>query len=110
MLAGGLCSCTSDIIKPKASVVPDSAKFSLNVIPIFTKSCAIPGCHNGTGHGPDLSAANAYNNLTLGGYYDTDHPELSILYVEITGDMSKYTTKQDSDTILKWIKQGALDN
>ncbi|MEO5603755.1 MAG: hypothetical protein ABIR06_22745 [Cyclobacteriaceae bacterium] len=111
MLAGGLFACTYDIIEPKTSEVPDSVSFSLNVLPIFTKSCNISGCHSKAGIPPDLSEQNAYIRLTFFGYIYTDAPEESIIYQKIsTGTMKQNATDQDRAMILKWIEQGALDN
>jgi hypothetical protein len=111
VLAGVLASCTYVEIKPKKVVVPDSVKFSLNIIPLFNTSCSKSGCHSKGGIPPDLSSSNAYNSLTFFGYVDVDAPESSILYEKITtGSMKNNATDQDRALILQWIKQGALDN
>jgi hypothetical protein len=111
-LAISLFACTNDtIIKPKVTV-PDSISFKLNVIPIFNTSCNTSiGCHAKGGKTPDLSEANAYNNLMLYNLINTDVPEESDLYIKITtGTMKVHATDQDRAIILEWIKQGALDN
>lgn len=112
LLAGvAMASCTWEEIKPKKIVVGDSAKFSLNIIPIFTANCAKSGCHIKGGQAPDLSSQNAYTSLIYYGYIDTDFPESSILYEKIaTGSMKDKATDTDRALILQWIKQGALDN
>lgn len=106
-----LASCTYEEISPKKVEVPDSVKFSANIIPIFNTSCNQSGCHNKGGIPPDLSPQNAYVSLTFFGYVDIDAPEESILYEKIaTGSMAKFATVQDRELIRKWIQQGALDN
>jgi len=111
LLCAGLASCTDYVIKPAKVVVPDSVKFNANIIPIFTASCAKPGCHAIGGHVPDLTPANAYTSLIYYGYVNTDYPDQSILYQKITtGSMKGNATDQDRELILKWIQQGALNN
>ena len=106
-----VASCTYEEIKPQKVDVPDSVKFSLNIIPIFNTSCNTTGCHNKGGIPPDLSPENAYTSLSFFGYLDTDIPESSIIYEKIlTGSMKNSATDQDRSLILKWIKQGAQDN
>lgn len=107
----GLASCTWEEIKPQKVTTPDSAKFTLNIQPIFNTSCAKSGCHVKGGQAPDLSSGNAYTSLIFYGYVDTDLPEASILYQKITsGSMKDKATDADRALILKWIQQGALDN
>ncbi len=112
MLAGGLSACTYETIKPaKPAEVPSTVSFSVNVQPIFNKTCAAPGCHSKSGKAPDLTAGSSYTSLTAYGYLDTDVPNQSIIYQKITvGTMKKYSSDQDAAIILKWIEQGALTN
>jgi len=111
ILGGALASCTWEEIKPQKVTVPDSAKFSVNILPIFSANCAKSGCHVKGFQAPDLSAANAYTSLIYYGYVDTDFPEQSALYLKITsGSMKDKATDVDRALILKWIQQGALDN
>ena len=111
ILSGALASCTWEEVKPQKVKVPDSVKFSVNIIPIFTANCAKSGCHVKGIQAPDLSAPNAYGSLTFYGYVDTDFPEQSSLYLKITsGSMKDKATDADRALILKWIQQGALDN
>jgi hypothetical protein len=111
IVGGVLASCTWEEIKPQKVTVPDSAKFALNIVPIFTTNCAKSGCHVKGFQAPDLSAPNAYTSLIYYGYVDTDSPEQSALYLKITtGSMKDKATDVDRALILKWIQQGALDN
>lgn len=110
-VSGALASCTYEEIKPQKVEVPDSVKFSVNIIPIFNTSCNKSGCHNKGGIPPDLSEENAYTSLIFFGYVEVDVPESSILYEKIiTGSMKINATDQDRALILEWIKQGAQDN
>ena len=110
-VAGVFASCADYVnIKPK-SVVPDSVKFSVNIIPIFNAKCNTPGCHATGSQSPDLSPQKAYNSLIFYGFVDTDTPASSIIYQKIsTGSMQGNASQNDRDLILKWIQQGALDN
>ncbi len=111
LVSGMIASCTYEEIKPQKVDVPDSVKFSVNIIPIFNSSCNGSGCHNTGGIPPDLTEPNAYTSLIYFGYVDVDVPESSILYEKITtGSMKGNATDQDRALILEWIKQGALDN
>jgi hypothetical protein len=105
-----LQSCQYEWVDPIDSVVPDNVSFSADIIPIFNSSCV--GCHKTGGTAPDLSAANAYNSLINGGFVNTATPESSEIYIETApgGGMNTYAKPGDSDVILKWIQQGALNN
>lgn len=110
-IAVGVSSCTYYENPVVPVVVPDSVKFSANVLPIFDARCDNPGCHATGGIKPDLTAPNAYNSLTVYGYVDTEFPDQSTLYLKVhTGSMAKFTQPSDPEIILKWIQQGALDN
>lgn len=105
-------SCTYHINENEPVEVPDSVFFSSDIIPIFNARCNNPGCHSANAIPPDLTAANAYNSLTLFGYVDTENPESSVLYRAIApgGSMEALATNQDRALILKWIEQGAQNN
>jgi hypothetical protein len=86
-----------------------------DIIPIFNKSCNISGCHNSGGIKPDLTAANSYNSLTVGNYYNTAVPESSTLYLWMTGKKgtpmpTDGINKDYNALVLAWIKQGAQNN
>src|ERR1041385_1654318 len=109
LACGVLSSCTWEEIKPQKVAVPETVKFSANIIPVLTANCAKSGCHVKGYQAPDLSAANAYTSLIYYGYVDTDFPEQSSVYIKITtGSMKDKATDTDRALILKWIQQGAL--
>ena len=93
------------------SSIPDVVSFQDDVIPVFAGSCAISSCHGGT-KTPDLTAENAYFDLSSGNFLNVDNPENSELYKKISGNgsMAQYATDLDRAIILKWIQQGAEDN
>ena len=89
--------------------------FAADILPIFNSSCNTSGCHNAGGKSPDLTAANAYNSLSTGNYFNVGNPVSSELYLWMTGKkgVPMPTTGINKDynaLILAWIKQGALNN
>ena len=89
--------------------------FSNDIIPIFSKNCSVSGCHTTGGHVPDLSAANAYNSLKIGNYFNTGNPESSLVYLWLTGKKNTPMpvggiNKDINAMVLAWIKQGANNN
>ena len=108
-----LAACTSKTIQPPDLPIPSgNLSFSKDVAPIFTKSCALSGCHASGFIQPDLTASNAYNSLISMSLVDTLQPEQSALYKKITqGTMKPYlSSPEDGQIILYWIKQGAKNN
>jgi hypothetical protein len=109
------CYKDKTVVSDTGAVITRTVTFANDIIPIFSKSCSISGCHTAGGHVPDLSAANAYNSLKIGNYFNTNNPESSVLYLWLTG---KKTTQMpvggmDKDInamVLAWIKQGANNN
>ena len=89
--------------------------FAADILPIFNNSCNTSGCHSAGGISPDLSAANAYNSLSAGSYFNVGDPVSSELYLWMTGKngapMPTNGINQDYNAlILAWIKQGAQNN
>ena len=105
-------SCLNETIVPITEPVPDIISFSNDIIPIFNENCNMGGCHNSGGIAPDLSADNAWNALSLGGYIDTINVAGSILYQKIAvgGSMSQFASEQDRVLIFGWIEKGAPKN
>jgi hypothetical protein len=106
-------SCQYEWLDPVDYVPPppgDTTSFSLDVVPIFTESCA--SCHSTGGIAPDLTPANAYADLFAENMIDVAVPENSILYIKMAteGSMNKYTKVGDPEIVLQWIKEGALNN
>jgi hypothetical protein len=106
-------SCAKDTLVPEGNSLNPSqtVSFANDIQPIFTKSCALSSCHNGS-KAPDLSAGKAYAELMSGNYVDTLNPKQSVIYTCMApgGSMANFSTKTESDYVLTWIEQGAKDN
>jgi hypothetical protein len=111
-----VASCYKDKTVPLS--VPEITKtvsFSQDLVPIFNKSCNTSGCHSTGGQTPNLSAANAFNSLTIGNYFDKNAPGNSIIYQKMTGKRGtpmpvSGVNKDYAALVLAWIKQGANNN
>ena len=91
--------------------------FSNDLIPLFAANCAKSGCHVTGSQTPDLTAANAYDQLTGLGYVPTDKTgaETCKLYVRMTSfsnpmPKSGILPAAQSNLVLSWIRQGAQNN
>lgn len=110
-----LIGCEKDYYSTTPVVITGPVSFSEDIIPIFTNDCATPTCHVSGGYAPDLSPANAYNELTGLGYVDTANAEESLLYKRIISPVnpmppSAPLTAEETGYILAWIEQGAQNN
>jgi hypothetical protein len=114
ILAGivSLQSCQYDWLDPIDPIIPDVVSYSANIQPIFDRSCNSSGCHATGGVAPDLTPANAYNDLMAKNQINTANPESSELYTKCAsgGSMNKFCQPGDPEIILKWIQEGALNN
>lgn len=119
MLIAMITGCVKDntlILQPQSVAVTNKVSFSKDMEPIFTKNCALSGCHADGGHTPHLSADKAYNSL-MSKYVDTKTPDNSILFKRLTGKLSpampmgKASNPSNINSlVLAWIKQGAKNN
>jgi len=107
-----LNSCQYDWIEPVEPALPDVVSFSAHLLPVFNRSCNSAGCHATGGVAPDLTPANAFNDLFARNQIDLATPENSKLYTKCApgGSMNKYCLPGDWDIMLKWIQQGAQNN
>ena len=109
-----LAACTSKTIVVPTIIPPAKEyKFSTDVLPLFTQHCATTGCHSTGNIPPDLSAANAYNNLFSDNLVNKVNPEQSVIYTVVAagGSMNSHLPNStDQLTILYWIQQGAKNN
>ena len=109
------CYKDKTVIFDTGTAITTPVGFASNLTPIFTKSCALSGCHISGGHVPDLSAANAYNSLKTGNYFNTADPANSVIMLWLTGKKSTQMpvggmNKDINAMVLAWIKQGANNN
>lgn len=116
-----IIGCKKDvtlIIKSQTDIITDTVSFSKTLAPIFTKNCALSGCHATGGHTPDLTADKAYNSLINDpDYINVKDPESSELYERLTGKLSPAMPMGKAGNpdninalVLAWIKQGAKKN
>ena len=104
-------ACDYAYVEPEVTPLPDVISFSTHIVPIFNSSCNMSGCHNSGGFAPDLTPANAYNDLFAENLIDTINPANSGLYTKINGgSMTSYSTPSNNSFILLWIQQGAKNN
>jgi hypothetical protein len=105
-------SCYYDEPPELSLNLPEVVSFSEHVLPVFSASCALTGCHDGT-TSPNLLEGNAYNELTRGGYISTVFPENGVLYKAISSNSmppSSPLNSLDRALILKWLEDGAANN
>lgn len=92
----------------------DTIFFSTDVAPIWSNGDFCTQCHKTGATKPDLTAANAYADITGMGLVNTDSPASSIIYDYPLKGTSTHSWKKYSDSqaaiILQWIEQGALNN
>jgi hypothetical protein len=112
-----LNSCYYDDVIPVEKPVGDvgTIKFTADLVPIFSSSCSVSGCHSAGGQKPNLSASSAFISLTTGGYINKTVPESSIIYQRMKGSNGTPMPVSGSNAVynakvLAWIKQGALNN
>jgi hypothetical protein len=108
-------SCYKDVTIPREIEITREVTFSGDIVPLLNKSCNNAGCHSSGGVPPNLTADNAFNALSTGGYLDTSTPENSELYLWMTGNRSLPMPTSGPDPeynalVLAWIKQGANNN
>lgn len=121
------CSKTAGNSNPTGPPPADTTiSFQSQVQPIFTKNCAVPGCHVTGGIAPmSLQAGTAYGDIVnqpsieqppyvIVKPFDADS---SYLYLKITGragtrmPLNKAPLdSSDIATIKTWINQGAKNN
>lgn len=116
LIITSLSGCYKDVISPgqDPNAPPQPVSFSGDLLPILTTNCATSGCHDGVpAHKPSLTAENAYNAITSGGYINTVVPTSSILYNEVkSGSMPPTGALKGTDVqkILDWIRNEAPNN
>lgn len=92
----------------------DTVKFAEDILPIFNDNDNCTTCHKTGGTSPDLTEANAYNSIMSMGLVDLTTPENSKLYIfprpGSTDHNWKTYSQSQSEKVLNWIRQGALNN
>jgi hypothetical protein len=111
------CYKVATVQVDNSPAITKTVSLSKDLIPIFTKSCALSGCHSSGGKSPDLSGVNAYKSLTKGGFINLTTPPNSTIYLWLTGKeavtMPIGAANNPSNInalTLAWITQGAKNN
>lgn len=106
---------TTVVVKP--AEITRTVSFTKDIIPIFSKNCALAGCHTAGGQVPDLTANNAYRGIVEQDLVDVATPENSEIYGWLTGTIkpamplgAASDPSSINELILAWIKQGAKNN
>lgn len=110
----GLSSCEWKEYDPEADGI-ENVSFTNDIMPIFNQSCNTIGCHSENGIAPDLSPANAFQDLRDKNMIDLTTPENSELYIRMTDIKSPMPldgilSGQKTKTVLVWIQEGAQNN
>ena len=92
----------------------DTVSFSSQILPIFNNNNNCTSCHKAGGTSPDLTTANAFNELTSKGLINSSDASQSKIYTygdpsNTTHSWKKYSTGE-TQLILIWITQGASNN
>lgn len=110
------CSKTTTIVENPGDSITTEMSFANDILPIFSKNCALSGCHATGGHAPDLTTANAYASLITGSYVKANDPDNSVIMLWLTGKKSPVMplgagpNAEINAKIYAWIKQGAKNN
>ncbi len=101
-------------VDPNSGGLPTNVSFSNDVQPVFTKNCAMSGCHDEVPtHNPTLVIGASYNALISGGYINVPVPNAGILYQEISeGNMPPGAplSSHEANLIIAWLNEGAKNN
>lgn len=110
------CYKTTTIVQNPGASITREISFSKDLVPIFTKSCAIAGCHVSGAKAPDLTVANAFKSLSAGSYFKEKDPENSLLMLWLNGKKSPVMplgngpNQEINAQVYAWINQGAKNN
>jgi len=110
------CYKSDTLVVNAGSQITETMSFAKDINPILTANCALSGCHVAGGHTPDLTAAKAYNSLSVGGYFKANDPDNSVMMQWLTGKKSPAMPLGNGPNatinakIYAWINQGAQNN
>jgi hypothetical protein len=111
------CYKVATVVVDNSPAVTKTVSLSKDILPIFTKNCALSGCHGAGGQVPDLSGNNAFSSLSKGNYLNITTPANSVLYLWLTGKEAAampFGAQNNPSNInslaLAWITQGAKNN
>ncbi|MDA3904884.1 MAG: hypothetical protein PF484_02295 [Bacteroidales bacterium] len=103
-----------DIPEPEPIDPTVDISFVNEIVPIFTDGDNCTVCHTTGKEAPDLTAANAYQNIISGGFVIANNAEGSKIYTYPNPTASthvwKHYTSREAELLFTWINQGAQDN
>ena len=106
--------CTYKIVEQESIDTTDTISFNSQIVPIFEQNDNCTACHNTGGTSPDLTAANAYQQLIDNNMVTINNPETSPIYDFPAPETAKHDWKKysvtEAQTVLLWIEQGANNN
>ncbi|PCH73976.1 MAG: hypothetical protein COB98_10265 [Flavobacteriaceae bacterium] len=103
-------SCEYDTIEYPDVDILKPIGFRQDILPLFKSSCV--SCHNNASNPPVLVTEIAFQALINGNYLKLKNPEESRLMRKLyTNHPDNETpTKNELQMLLKWMKEGALNN
>jgi len=111
------CYKDKSILVVKTEEITTPVSFSKDIIPIFSKSCTMSGCHSSGGQVPDLTPNNARRALFEQSLIDVNDPANSEVMGWLTGTIkpamplgASTNPSNINALMLAWIKQGAKNN
>ncbi len=112
-----LSSCSYKFNDPENGPIinpADTVKFSTQITPIFSTNNNCTTCHKTGGTSPDLSATNAFAQLTSLGLIDNGNAANSKIYSYVEPNATthswKHYTSSEAQIVLLWLTQGAKNN
>jgi len=94
----------------------DTVYFQNEILPLLVSNCATSGCHNNQSHKHGIVLVD-YATVMNTGEINLSNPSSSKIYEAIIGSDEKMPpspatplTSEQTNKVLKWIEQGALNN
>ncbi len=105
LISGRMCSCTHDALLDN---IPEIC-FDRDVLPVFLNSCAIKGCHDGTGESGFLNSYTTIINGVVPGkpYSSPIYTSLISTWGENKMPPDRPISVENRIKIRLWIEQGA---
>ncbi len=111
------CYKVATVTVDNSPAITKTVSLKSDLVPVFSKSCVLSGCHTTGGQAPDLSSDNVFNSLTSGNFINKTTPPGSRLYLWLTGKEAiampigaPNNPSNINALVLAWISQGAKNN
>jgi hypothetical protein len=102
-----LAACTYDNAEDlygKTSCPPEGVSFEIDILPITSSNCAIPGCHI---TGQQLPTLQTYEQISVNAAKVREMTSGGIMPPSTSG---KSITPEEIDLITCWVESGTPDN